>query len=123
MNNFYVFDSHSRDRNGKIAESGTAVLLHFTTLNQYCSLIIELCFSHNCNYYEITIINVRNLFIETHLNDQKRKENNAAPTNDYVLSSTEKKFNKRERQELRHKNNRVQMIKNVIYQHIETQKG
>ena len=92
MNNFYVFDSHSRDRNGKIAESGTAVLLHFTNLNQYCSHILELCFSLNCNYYEITIINVRNLFIETYFNDQKRKENNVAPTNDYVLSPTEKKI-------------------------------
>ena len=84
MNNFYVFDSHSRDRNGKIAESGTAVLLHFTNLNQYCSHILELCFSLNCNYYEITIINVRNLFIETYFNDQKRKENNVAATDDYV---------------------------------------
>ena len=84
-----------------------------------------MCFSLNCNYYEITIINVRNLFIETYFNDQKIKENNVAPTNDYVLPPTENKdnFNKRERQELRSKNNHVQMIKNVIYQHIETQKG
>ena len=71
MNNFYIFDSHSRDSNGKIAESGTSVLLHFTNINQYCSHILELCFSLNCNYYEITIINVRNLFIEIYLNDEE----------------------------------------------------
>ena len=38
-NNFYIFDSHSRDRNGKVVESGTSVLLHFTTIKQCCSHI------------------------------------------------------------------------------------
>ena len=111
-NNFYVFDSHSRDRNGKI-ESGTAVLLHFTNLKQCCSHILELGFSLNCNYYEITIINVRNLCIETYLNDQKRKQKNVATTNDYVLSHTEKKGNlsNQERQALRCEKNHLQMIK------------
>ena len=36
-NNYYIFDPHSRDRNGRVVESGASVLLHFTTVRQYSS--------------------------------------------------------------------------------------
>ena len=128
-NNFYVFDSHSRDRNRKTVESGTAVLLHFTNFKQCCSHILELCFSLSCNYYEITIINVSNLCIEGYLNDQKRKQalENVATTNDYVLSHIDKKkqqnLSSREKQALRcEKSHLLQMIKKHDQSHTKRKK-
>ena len=113
-NNFYIFDSHSRDRNGKVAESGTSILLHFTTIKQHCSHIRDVCHSLNCNYYEITIINVSNLYLERYLNDQKRLQaQKDLVTKDQRSSNTENQcyLSKRERQELRHEKNHLQMIK------------
>ena len=41
-NNYYIFDPHSRDRYGRVVESGASILLHFTTIRQFCSYIQEL---------------------------------------------------------------------------------
>ena len=38
-NNYYIFDSHSRDRNGRVVELVASILLHFTTIRQFCSYI------------------------------------------------------------------------------------
>ena len=60
-NNNYTFDPHRRDKNGKVVESGASILLHFTTIRQFCSYIQELGSSMNCNYYEITTVRVNRL--------------------------------------------------------------
>ena len=62
--NYYIFDPHSRNRNGRIVESGASVLLHFITVRQCCSCIQEIGCSLNCNYYEITTIDVNHLLLE-----------------------------------------------------------
>ena len=91
-NNFYVFDPHSRDGNGKATESGVAVLLHFTTIKQCCRHIKELCYSLNCNYYEITIVNISNLLLTKYMTDQKRKQaqKQEATINNQMSSHTQK---------------------------------
>ena len=69
-----MFDPHSRDRNGKVVESGASILLHLTSVRQFCSCIQELGSSLNCNYYEITSVSVNSLLFERYVTDQKRRQ-------------------------------------------------
>ena len=95
-NNYYIFDPHSRDRNGKVVESGASILLHFTTIRQFCSYIQELGSSLNCNYYEITTVSVNSLLFERYVTDQNRRlaEKNETKVNQETSTS---KLTKRER--------------------------
>ena len=67
-NNDYIFDLHSRDRNGRV-ESDASIVLHFTTIGQFCSYTQELGSSLNCNYYEITTVSVNSLLFERYVTD------------------------------------------------------
>ena len=69
-----MFDPHSRDRNGKVVESGASILLHFATIRQFCSYIQELGSSLNFNYYEITTVSVNSLLFERYVTDQNRRQ-------------------------------------------------
>ena len=110
-NNYYIFDPHSRDRNVKVVESSASILLHFTTIRQFCSYIQELCSSLNCNYYEITTASVNSLLFERYVTDQNRRqaEKNETKVNQETSTS---KLTKREREALKHEQNYLRMVKN-----------
>ena len=109
-NNYYIFDPHSRDRNGKVVESGASILLHFTTIRQFFSYIQELGSSLNCNYYQITTVSVNSLLFERYVTDQNRRqaEKNETKVNQETSTS---KLTKREREALKHEQNHLRMVK------------
>ena len=110
-NNYCIFDPHSGDKNGKVVESGTFILLHFTTIRQFCSNIQELCSILNCNYYEITTVSVNSLLFERYVTDQKRRQTERNETKVYHETSTSKLAN-RERETLKHEENHLRIVKN-----------
>ena len=49
QNDFYIFNPHSRDANGKPTSYGTSVLLHFQNAEECCIYIKQLAFFMHCN--------------------------------------------------------------------------
>ena len=110
-NNYCIFDPHSRDRNGKVAESGASILLHFTTIRQFCSYIqVILILILNCNYYENTPASVNSLLFERYATDQNRRqaEKNETKVNQETSTS---KLTKREREAIKCEQNHLRIVK------------
>ena len=76
----------------------------------YTSRIQELGSSLICNYFEITTVSANNLLFERYVTDQKRRqaEKNETRVN-YKTSAS--KLTKREREELKHEQNHLRMVK------------
>ena len=62
LNDFYIFDPHSRYANGKPTPDGISVLLNFKKAEECCIYIKQLAFFMYCNQYDLTKIKVTNLF-------------------------------------------------------------
>ena len=108
-NNYYIFDPHSRDRNGKVVELGASILLHFTAIRQFYSYILELGSSLNCNYYEITTVSVNSLLFERYVTDPNRRQ--AEKVTKVNQETSTSKLTKREREALKREQNCLRMVK------------
>ena len=77
-NHFYIFDPHSHDKNGKPIPNGTAVLLHYPSVQYCCPYLQEMAHTMHCSQYDLTTIEMINLFtrgIESdHLHNDTEKE-------------------------------------------------
>ena len=107
----YIFDPHSRNEDGKPGEHGTAILLIFETIKQ-CSLYIkDLASRLNCNYYEITIMNINKMVPEKDIQNctENEVEKMINFTTDRLFKDTDKKLTKRERDKLKKEKNRIRM--------------
>ena len=96
-NNYYIFDPQSRDKNGKVVESDASILLHFTTIRQFCSYIQELSLTDS-------------LLFERYVTDQKRRQAEKTETKVNHETSTSK-LTKGERDTLKHEQNHLRMVK------------
>ena len=120
-NNYYIFDPHSRDRNGRVVESGASILLHFTTIRQFCSR----AWFFTEFYYEITIVSVNSLLFERYVTDQKRRQAEKSETKVNHETSTST-LTKREREALKCEQNHLRMVKKhqeLIYSNKEKTKN
>ena len=70
-NNYYIFDPHSTDIYGRPVDAGASVLPNFKTIRQCCSHIRQLGNLLNCNFYEVTTINMSHVHLNKYLDDTK----------------------------------------------------
>ena len=83
--NYYIFDSHSRDKFGKIISNGTAVLLHMRTHNGFIKYIKSIADDLNATQFEITVLSpissAYHRMIQPRQNSQKKVDRDNSQTN------------------------------------------